>query len=213
MAQIVSIIGNKGGTGKTTLSHMIAHGLGLLGKQSVCVLTDLTREKLSKTSRTYLPYDARSPDNLDKVMRTIQNVPDWYGVVDGGGNRPATDRMLADPADLILLPFRDSHEDMRTVAQDLERFPRARALPSQWPVDLEERALADEGIEKILANFRHRVLPPVPTISASKLLLQSDVPPLPPVLDRVCRDLASQIFRLWGQPLDQATPSDLVGGR
>ncbi len=40
MAEIICIIGNKGGTGKTTLSHMLAQGLGLMGHKSACVLTD-----------------------------------------------------------------------------------------------------------------------------------------------------------------------------
>src|SRR5262245_42515661 len=31
MADIICIIGNKGGTGKTTLSHMLCQGMGLLG--------------------------------------------------------------------------------------------------------------------------------------------------------------------------------------
>ena len=31
MADIISVIGNKGGTGKTTISHMLAHGVALLG--------------------------------------------------------------------------------------------------------------------------------------------------------------------------------------
>jgi hypothetical protein len=199
MAQIVCIIGNKGGTGKTTLSHMIAHGIGLLDKRAVCVLTDISRDKLSKDSRTYLPFDARSPDNLDKVMRTIANVPDWFGVIDGGGNRPATDRMLAEPADLVLLPFRDSHEDIRTVLRDLERFPRARALPSQWPTNSFARAAADKAVDTLMAHYRHRVLPPVPMFPSSKLLLQTEVPErLPASLNNVCRQLARNIFGLWG---------------
>lgn len=217
MAQIVCIIGNKGGTGKTTLSHMIAHGIGLLGKRVACVLTDISREKLSKESRTYLPFDARSPDELDKAMRTIANVPDWFGVIDGGGNRPATDRMLAEPADLVLLPFRDSHEDIRTVLRDLERFPRARALPSQWPSHPRARAAADEAVATLLAHHLHRVLPPIPIMSASKLLLQMDVPKrLPANLNNVCRDLAREIFRLWGAPVDEPAPLsglDRVGDR
>jgi len=214
MAQIVCIIGNKGGTGKTTLSHMIAHGIGLLGKRSVCVLTDISREKLSKESRSYLPFDARSPDNLHKVIRTITNVPDWFGVIDGGGNRPATDRMLAEPADLVLLPFRDSHEDVRTVMSDLERFPRARALPSQWPTNSFARAAADKMVDSQMAHFRHRILPPVPMFPSSKLLLQSDVPErLPPSLNNVCRQLARNVFGLWGisETGDPVPVEDILG--
>ena len=35
MADIISVIGNKGGTGKTTISHMLAHGVALLGHRSM----------------------------------------------------------------------------------------------------------------------------------------------------------------------------------
>ena len=44
MAEIICVIGNKGGTGKTTLSHMLCQGLGLLGQRAACVLTDTSRE-------------------------------------------------------------------------------------------------------------------------------------------------------------------------
>ena len=51
MAEIICVIGNKGGTGKTTLSHMLCQGLGLLGQRSVCVLTDTHREPLDPDGR------------------------------------------------------------------------------------------------------------------------------------------------------------------
>lgn len=199
MAQIVCIIGNKGGTGKTTLSHMIAHGMGLLGKQSVCVLTDLERDRLSKEGRRYLPFDARSADNLDKVVRTLNHVPDWYGVIDGGGNRPDMDEKLAAIADLVILPFRDSHEDLRTVAKDLKRFPQAYALPSQWPTNPWAREAADRTVEVMLAPWRDRVLEPITALSATKQLLQDQIPGrLPAALNSACRLLAMQVFELWG---------------
>lgn len=107
---------------------MISHGMALLGKRVVCVLTDLERERLSKDNRLYLPFDARDAGNLAKVVATLNGVGDWFGVIDGGGNRSDTDSHLANLADLVLLPFRDSHEDMRTVQRDLEWMPRAWGL-------------------------------------------------------------------------------------
>ena len=67
MAEIVCIIGNKGGTGKTTLSHMLCQGLGLLGQRSVCVLTDTQREPLDPEGRRYLVADALAREALCKV--------------------------------------------------------------------------------------------------------------------------------------------------
>ena len=40
MNRLICIIGNKGGTGKTSITHMLCHGLGLLGMRSIAVLTD-----------------------------------------------------------------------------------------------------------------------------------------------------------------------------
>ena len=140
MADIICVIGNKGGTGKTTLSHMLCQGLGLLGQHSVCVLTDTHREPLAPAGRRYLVADARSREALTKVVDKIRSLNAWMGVIDGGGNRTEMDRKLYGLADLVLLPFRDSHEDIRTVIRDLEMFPRAYAIPTQWPTNAWARA-------------------------------------------------------------------------
>ncbi len=195
MAQIVCVLGNKGGTGKTTLSHMISHGMALLGKRVVCVLTDAERERLCKEGRSYLPFDAREADGLATVVGRLNKVQDWFGVIDGGGNRSDMDSQLANVADLVLLPFRDSHEDIRTVLRDLEWMPDAWALPSQWPIDAATRLTADMTVETMMAGYLPRVLDPVFTLPSSKLLLQERVPDrLPPSLNNICRVLAMEVF-------------------
>ncbi|HNU20533.1 MAG TPA: hypothetical protein PKK53_09645, partial [Hydrogenophilus thermoluteolus] len=132
MAILIAIIGNKGGTGKTTLSHLLCHGLGLLGYKSACILTDTAREPLSPEGRRYVIADARSAATLERIVTKLRTLDDWVGVLDGGGNRPEVDKRLYGIADLALLPFRESAEDIRTVIRDLEQYPRAYAVPSQW---------------------------------------------------------------------------------
>jgi len=211
MAQIVCILGNKGGTGKTTLSHMISHGMALLGKRVVCVLTDLERERLSKDGRRYLPFDAREPGNLSKVVATLNHVDDWFGVIDGGGNRPDIDSHLANQADLVLLPFRDSHEDMRTVLRDLEWMPRAWGLPSQWPTDEPARREAEASVSLLLGDYQHRLLDPIPHLHATKLLLQNRIPrTLPWQLTNACLELAMQVFELLDVPYEGGPAVDAV---
>lgn len=207
MADIICIIGNKGGTGKTTLSHMLCQGLGLLGQRSVCVLTDTWREPLDPAGRRYLIADARSREALAKVVDTIRPLSAWLGVIDGGGNRNEMDRRLYALADLVLLPFRDSHEDIRTVIRDLEMFPRAYAIPSQWPANAWQREAAERMLAELLAPYRDRILAPVFTLSASKLLLQRQIPSaLPTPLANACRALAHQVAELLQLPLASATP-------
>lgn len=197
MAQIVCIIGNKGGTGKTTLSHMLCQGMGLLGQRAVCVLTDTEREPLSPEGRRYLTADARTSETLAKVTDKLRGLKGWMGVIDGGGNRREMDRRLYAMADIVLLPFRDSHEDIRTVIRDLEHFPKAWALPSQWPTNPWQREAAARNVEQMLSDFKHRVLEPISTLSASKLLLQKTIPAqIPTPLANSCRGIARQVLDL-----------------
>jgi hypothetical protein len=205
MADIICVIGNKGGTGKTTLSHMLCQGMGLLGQRSVCVLTDTHREPLSPNGRRYLVADARSRESLARVVDKIRSLNAWMGVIDGGGNRTEIDRRLYGLADLVLLPFRDSQEDVRTVIRDLEMFPRAYAVPTQWPTNAWAREAADRLVEEMLAPFHDRVLDPIFALGASKLLLQKQIPPvLPTPLANACRSAAHQVLDLLQIPIDVA---------
>jgi len=207
MADIVCVIGNKGGTGKTTLSHMLCQGMGLLGQRSVCVLTDTYREPLDPAGRRYLVADARTREALGKVVDKVRSLKAWMGVIDGGGNRTEMDRKLYGVADLVLLPFRDSHEDIRTVVRDLEMFPHAYAIPTQWPTNLWQREAADKTVADLLAPYRDRILEPVATLSASKLLLQKNLPGgLPSPLGNACRGVARQVLDL----LQISVPDDFV---
>lgn len=202
MADIICIIGNKGGTGKTTLSHMLCQGLGLLGQRSVCVLTDTYREPLSPEGRRYLVADARTRESLSKVTDKIRSLDAWMGVVDGGGNRTEMDRKLYSLADLVLLPFRDSHEDIRTLIRDLEMFPRAYAIPTQWPVIPWQRDAADRTMEDLLTPYRDRILMPINTFNATKLLLKRDIGnDIPPALGDACCNVARQVLDLLQIPV------------
>ena len=214
MADIICVIGNKGGTGKTTLSHMLCQGMGLLGQRSVCVLTDTYREPLDPADRRYLLADARSREALVKVTDKIRSLKAWLGVIDGGGNRTEMDRRLYGMADLVLLPFRDSHEDIRTVIRDLEMFPRAYAIPTQWPTNAWQREAAEKTVAEQLAPYRDRILDPVFSLSASKILLQKNVPAsLPTPLGNACRAVAHQVIDLLQLPIEGDAPLPGIAGR
>lgn len=219
MAEIICVIGNKGGTGKTTLSHMLAQGLGLLGHRSACVLTDTSREPLTPEGRRYITADARTREALTKVVEKLRSLEDWIGVIDGGGNRTEMDRRLYALSDIVLLPFRESHEDIRTVVRDLEMFPRAYAVPTQWPTNAWQRESADRSVAQLMGAYRDRILNPVSAVSASKLLLQRKVPDqLPTALANACRAFGRQVLEIMEiehVDEDQAFGEELnsLGGR
>ncbi|MFT3736059.1 MAG: hypothetical protein QM776_13710 [Rhodocyclaceae bacterium] len=197
MAEIICVIGIKGGTGKTTLSHMICHGLTLLGKRAACVMTDEFREPLRPEGRNYVVADARSAKAREKMMETLRGLPGWVGVLDGGANRTDTDMTLYKLSSLVLLPFRDSAEDLRAVAQDLERYPRAWALPSQWPTNHWQQDASRRLLDTLPAHLRQRVLAPTFAVSSSKLLLQARLPEsLPTVLNNAARSVADMALTL-----------------
>ncbi len=195
MNRLICIIGNKGGTGKTSMTHMLCHGLGLLGKRSIAVLTDIYREPLFRDDRGYTPLDGRTPEKLEKIIAKLESMPEWYGVIDGTANSPEMDRHLYEISGLVLLPFRDSHEDIRTVRHDLDTFPEAFGVPSQWPTNPWQQMAAEHTLDELMQDYRPRLLDPVYTVSASKLLLHSQIPAeLPTVLNNVCRGLARQVL-------------------
>jgi cellulose biosynthesis protein BcsQ len=201
MQQLISVIGSKGGTGKTSISHMLCHGLGLLGRHSISILTDIERQPLLRSGRHYVPLDGRTPQQLEKILEKLHAMPDWLCVVDGGGNRPDFDRYLYELGGLVLLPFRDSHEDMRTVRRDLERFPSAYGIPSQWPTNAWQQMAAERTLDEVMQSYRPRLFEPVYAVSSSKLLLQSEVPGTwPSILNNVSRSLARQVLDRLGLP-------------
>ena len=220
MAEIICVIGNKGGTGKTTLSHMLSQGLGLLGHRAACILTDTCREPLSPDGRRYITADARTRDALTKVVDKLRALNGWIGVIDGSGNRTEMDRKLYAMSDIVLMPFRDSHEDIRTVLRDLEMFPRGYAVPTQWPTNAWQREAADRAVAQLMSAHRDRILNPVLALSASKLLLQKNMPEqLPTPVANACRALARQLLHVMA--IDEPEPAahaydeddDQIGGR
>lgn len=199
MQRLICVIGNKGGTGKTTITHVLCHGLGLLGWRSLAILTDTHRQPLKREGRRYVPVDGREPETLDRIVERLEQNEHWLGVIDGGGNRPALDEKFHSMSELTLLPFRESPEDMRTVMDDLDRYAGAFALPSQWPTNPWQQMAAERSVDEQMMTYRARMLDPVYTVSSSKNLLQITVPhALPSTLNNMSRNLAWQVLDKLG---------------
>jgi hypothetical protein len=87
-------------------------------------------------------------------------------------------------------------------------FPRAYAIPTQWPTNVWQREAADRSIAELLAPYHDRILDPVYSLSASKLLLQRQLSGgLPSPLGQACRAIAKQVAYLLQLPIvaDTAT--------
>jgi chromosome partitioning protein len=197
VADTICVIGSKGGTGKTTLARMLSHGLGLLGQRSICVANNAGREFWNRQGLHYRSVGNLNQDALAALAEEIRNNPCELGVFDGESNNPILDQKLYELADLVLLPFRDSHEDLRLVLRDLEKFPRAYAVPCQWPTNQWQQRAAGRQLQELLGQYQGRILDPVYALSPTKLLLQSHVPEsLPNSVNEACRNIARQILNL-----------------
>jgi cellulose biosynthesis protein BcsQ len=196
LADIICVIGSKGGTGKTTLTHMLGHGLSLLEHRPVCIFTDSHRETLDSKERRYRYGDARNPVQLEACIGQLRDQDD-LGIVDGETGHGDVDRTLYGLADLVLLPFRDSSEDIQSVLRDMAQFPQAYAVPCQWPTNLRQQRVANRLLDECLGHYKNQILQPVFAHSTTKLLLNHRIPDIiPATLNNACRDLAQQIIRL-----------------
>lgn len=178
----IAILGKKGGTGKTATSHLLCLGAFLYGIPAAYVLTDPTR-KVRGEGRPYAVLDGRLPEQLALIFTSSQSNLNGWLMIDGGGNRPEFDKEIAASADLTVIPFRASEEDIDTLAQSLQDMPTALAWPTAWPTNPLAVETARYLVEGVGTAFPHRVMRPViPFVnSAADLLAASLASPSPPV--------------------------------
>jgi chromosome partitioning protein len=167
----VAVLGTKGGTAKTASSHLLCLGATLLGSPAAYVLTDPTR-KVRTEGRPYAVLDGRMPEQLATIFNASHNGLNGWLVIDGGGNRPDFDIELAKNADLAVIPFRASEEDIDTVAQSLSAIPKALAWPSAWPTNTFAVNAAQYLLDGLGKAFPQRIIsPPIPFVNSISDLL------------------------------------------
>jgi len=171
MSNIVYVGGQKGGTTKTTTSHLMCLGAILRKQPAAYVLTDPHR-RIKAEGRPYGVLDGRDGTGLAQIITASHNMGNGWLIVDGGGNRPAFDQAMAEQAHLTILPFRASEEDLEAVARDMETMPDALALPSAWSTNKHAQDAARRLIEGLNKAFPGRVIDtPVWFVNSSAELL------------------------------------------
>ena len=169
----VAILGSKGGTTKTASSHLLCLGAYLHGIPAAYVLTDPTR-KVRGEGRPYAVLDGRMPEQLALIFNSSQNNLNGWLVIDGGGNRPEFDIEVAKHADLTIIPFRASEEDIDTVAQSLTAIPNALAWPSAWPTNAFAINAAQYLVDALGQTFPQRIInPAIPFVNSISDLLST----------------------------------------
>ncbi|MFC7737680.1 hypothetical protein ACFQX4_17985 [Roseomonas sp. GCM10028921] len=172
MAKVIALAGSKGGTGKSSLSHLIAHGAGSLPKAipAVVITTDIDDDILAD-ERRYLVLDGRDPTRLADELERLMAEDRLLVVIDGAAGRPEIDAIISEVADLVLLPFGPSAQDASRAAKNLAALPKAVALPNRWPTHPGVAKRARKWLEMVPAARR---LPPFRAIPRLDGLLAPD---------------------------------------
>jgi cellulose biosynthesis protein BcsQ len=196
---VVFIAGSKGGVGKSATAHLACLGAILRNQPAAYVLTDPNR-KIRGEGRPYSVLDGREPHQLANILGASHLTLNGWLIIDGGGNRPAFDAAIAAEANLCLLPFRASEEDLDTVADDMRRIPNAVAWPTAWPTNAFAERAALYYVEALAKAFPLRVInTPIPFVnSVSELLAASLDAPSSPV-----RQLARRVFDTMSDTFDE----------
>lgn len=162
--------GQKGGSTKTTTSHLACLGAILNKQPAAYVLTDPNRQ-LKEEGRPYSVLDGRQPGELAKIIGAIETQKNGWWIFDGGGNRPAFDAEMVKQTNLVVLPFRDSEEDLEAVTRDMHAYPHALAWPCAWPTNEKAQQSAQHLIDALALAFPLRVLQPLYFVNSAKELL------------------------------------------
>jgi chromosome partitioning protein len=157
MSNVVYVGGQKGGTTKTTTSHLMGLGAILRKQPAAYVLTDPNR-RVKAEGRPYGVLDGRDTNKLAQILTASRSNLNGWLIVDGGGNRPAFDQAMAEQANLTILPFRASEEDLEAVALDMQAMPNAIALPSAWSTNKHAQQAAQRYIDALSKAFPGRVM-------------------------------------------------------
>jgi len=136
----VALASSKGGTGKTSLSHLLALGAAWNNIPSYLMHTD-NREPIRVQGRPYLYYDARTPETLAALVESAVN-QDGLCIIDGGGNRPDFDNWIAGAVDMVLIPVSPDQESTALAISDRERMLTAGATDCRYILNNVSRSRA-----------------------------------------------------------------------
>ena len=198
--KIVAFFGSKGGTGKSTLSHLLAYGASLHGQVALVVHTD-ARAPEQHQGRPYHYFDGRDPTRLYAVLEKAKATPAGLCIIDGGGNRAGVSATLAKAADLVLIPCGIGGQDAALALADLAQIPDAFLIVNRWPM-LPKHPRRPKA-EAYIAQLPHeRILCRLGESIAADRLTESDVQPWKTPHTRVS-NAARALYRRVSKHIEQ----------
>lgn len=230
MTNIVSVLGRKGGTGKTLLSHLLAHGVMDLGGYSVMMMTDVRTKRPPEfiDTRKYMIAGVEQGGDLVKAMSAplsfIENVKNSVMVIDGGSNRRNIDFVICELSDLILIPTGTSIEELEVAEADyfelVDHFAKSGkekdifVVLNKWPGETRKKRVVESKTK--VKQFLHRwdkmgiLFPEVfPYIQSLSDMADGTDPKYTFAIDKRARDFARLITNRIGLDIERDKAEEL----
>lgn len=176
MARILYVGGNKGGSGKTSIAHLLCTGLALLNRTAALVTTD-NRPLRSSVGRPYNILDGRDGKALAALIEAaLKTKDDSYLVIDGGATRHGEfDKTISKYASMFLIPFTPCIEDMELASGYCLEHPHSFVVPNRWTTNSMAMRADKVLLDQMEGALPGRVMPPVPDTRGSGMLLENEI--------------------------------------
>jgi cellulose biosynthesis protein BcsQ len=196
--KVIGSLGRKGGSGKSMISHLLAHGLSkAYGLPVNVVMTDVREDKPVNfnPNREYFISSIGNKDakqdtlELDRIFAQTAKIPDSILIIDGGANRANIDMAFSRYCDMILIPMGYGVEDIRVgeadfwnligAVQEHEATGRVCIIRNRWPgAERERDRILNKPWVKLFMQKAER----------SSMLFPDFVPEMPSLLDMANAD-------------------------
>ena len=225
--KVIGCLGRKGGSGKTMVAHLLAHGLSKgYGIFTNLVMTDV-REGMPINFTEGRDYFISSITNknpeqdtkeMEKIVEFTSKVDDSILIIDGGANRANVDAAFAAICDMVLIPAGTSTEDLQVAESDYwgmidmvqkeDTGTDVFIIRNRWPgVQKRREALLkrDWVREFMLKAERSGMLFPdfVPDMPSLQDMANADDPKSSPLIDSVATRFAEVVALRMGIELPE----------
>lgn len=206
MKVIVSFLGIKGGSGKSTSSNLFAHGVAKFGHYPFLLVTDPRfREGLDLIdNKQYITIDGRTEEGFLDGLSTFKEFDEGNELavlaIDGGANESRElDFMIAEQSDIVVIPFMHVKLGLEQaeVELTLHQSNKTYGLPNEWPTNPNSLKKANRALDTLLTKFGAQILEPNYECNATTEFFESN-PMYSSRVNSLSKILAHQILEKAG---------------